>query len=65
MAGTLRKRSRRNIDDVGSNIDVPAVNKLDMDTPSSDIEIYAKEVLITLIKDNLPPTPNNCSLYFD
>jgi len=65
MAGTLRKRSRRNIDDVSSTVDVPAVDKLDMDTPSSDIEIYAKEVLITLIKDNLPPTPNNFSLYFD
>jgi len=37
----------------------------DMDNPSSDIEVYAKEVLGVLIQDNLPPTPNNYSLYFD
>jgi len=33
--------------------------------PTSDLEIYAKEVLNALISDNLPPTPNNFSLYFD
>jgi len=65
MAGTLRRRNRRNIDDVSSELDVPAMKSLDMETPSSDIEIYAKEVLNTLIADNLPPTPNNFSLYFD
>lgn len=31
----------------------------------SDIDIYAKEVLSALIKDALPPTPNNFTLYFD
>jgi diguanylate cyclase (GGDEF)-like protein len=36
-----------------------------MESPSSDIEIYSKEVLNALIADNLPPTPNNFSLYFD
>jgi len=36
-----------------------------MDNPSSDLEIYSKEVLSSLIADNLPPTPNNFSLYFD
>ncbi|HFB53307.1 MAG TPA: GGDEF domain-containing protein, partial [Sulfurimonas autotrophica] len=65
MAGTLRKKSRRNIDDTSSEVDVPVISALDMDNPSSDIEIYAKEVLNTLIADNLPPTPNNFSLYFD
>lgn len=67
MAGTLRKRSRRNLDETSSdNVTVPSVVKdLDMDSPSSDIETYAKEVLTTLIADNLPPTPNNFSLYFD
>ncbi|HZF69489.1 diguanylate cyclase [Sulfuricurvum sp.] len=33
--------------------------------PTSDLEIFAKEVLTALISDNLPPTPNNFSLYFD
>ncbi len=33
--------------------------------PTSDLEIFAKEVLNALINDNLPPTPNNFSLYFD
>ena len=66
MAGTLRKKSRRNIDDTSSEEKTtPAVNSFDIDNPSSDIEIYAKEVLNTLLTDNLPPTPNNFSLYFD
>ena len=65
MAGTLRKKSRRNIDETSSNVDMPVISALDMDSPSSDIEIYAKEVLNTLVADNLPPTPNNFSLYFD
>ena len=66
MAGTLRrKKSRRNIDEPGSDVDMPVISALDMDSPSSDIEIYAKEVLNALIADNLPPTPNNFSLYFD
>jgi len=68
MAGTLRSRNRRNIDDT-PNDEAPQRNQniaaLNMDNPSSDIEIYAKEVLHSLIADNLPPTPNNFSLYFD
>ena len=64
MAGTLRSRSRRNLntDNLESS---PSANPLDIDNPSSDIEEYSKEVLASLIKDNLPPTPNNFSLYFD
>ena len=66
MAGTLRNRTRKNIDNAS---DVPAkpaeLEVLDLDAPTSDIEIYAKEVLHALIADNLPPTPNNFSLYFD
>jgi diguanylate cyclase (GGDEF)-like protein len=67
MAGTLRRRSRRNIDDAPSKPSkAPAqLEVLDLDAPTSDIEIYAKEVLHALISDNLPPTPNNFSLYFD
>ena len=68
MAGTLRSRNRRNIDDTMEETPkskAPAIEALSMDNPSSDIEIYAKEVLHALIADNLPPTPNNFSLYFD
>ena len=63
MAGSLRSRNRRDI-----NVDAspePTVAALDMDEPTSDLEIYSKEVLNALISDNLPPTPNNFSLYFD
>ena len=66
MAGTLKKKNRRNLDDVSSKAqDTPVIKSLDVDNASSDIEIYAKEVLSTLLADNLPPTPNNFSLYFD
>lgn len=63
MAGTLRSRNRRNITDEGARSSSEQL--LDMDAPTSDIEIYSKEVLNSLIEDNLPPTPNNFSLYFD
>jgi diguanylate cyclase (GGDEF)-like protein len=33
--------------------------------PTSDLEIYSKEVLTALVHDNLPPTPSNFSMYFD
>jgi len=66
MAGTLRKKSRRDLDDTSSETrNEPADDVFATDNPSSDIEIYAKEVLNTLLEDNLPPTPNNFSLYFD
>jgi diguanylate cyclase (GGDEF)-like protein len=62
MAGTLRSRARRNISKIKEE---PVVATLEMDVPTSDLEIYSKEVLSDLISDNLPPTPNNFSLYFD
>lgn len=69
MAGTLRSRNRRNLNtqDVSSSSASQSNSEslLDMDSQSSDVEIYSKEVLASLIKDNLPPTPNNFSLYFD
>jgi len=61
MAGSLRSRNRR---DIGSS-ESENVNALSKNEPSSDLEIYSKEVLNALILDNLPPTPNNFSLYFD
>jgi len=65
MAGSLTRKSRRNIDDVTNDERDPVVEPLDEKNILSDIEIYAKEVLDALIRDNIPPTPNNFSLYFD
>ncbi|MDD3060087.1 MAG: GGDEF domain-containing protein, partial [Sulfurimonas sp.] len=64
MSGTLRSRNRRDISEVSTPAN-STLKALDMDEPSSDLEIYAKEVLTALIADSLPPTPNNFSLYFD
>jgi len=61
MAGSLRSRNRRDVSETRE----PTSASLDMDEPTSDLEIYSKEVLGALITDNLPPTPNNFSLYFD
>ncbi len=61
MAESLRSRNRRSI----VSEEPESINSLNMDEPSSDLEIYSKEVLNALISDNLPPTPNNFSLYFD
>jgi len=65
MAGTLRSRNRRNINNTSTPAEPVGSPMLNMDEPSSDLEIYSKEVLNVLISDNLPPTPNNFSLYFD
>ena len=69
MAETLRGRKQKNIDETleqasKSNTSKPVIEDFKED-PSSEIEIYAKEVLNALILDNVPPTPNNFSLYFD
>lgn len=62
MAGIPRNRSsRRSVSGEKS----PTMASLEINDPTSDIEVYSKEVLETLIRDNLPPTPNNFSLYFD
>ena len=68
MAGSLRSRSRSRVgrrdapDDTETTFDE---NTSSVNEVSSDLEIYSKEVLKALIEDNLPPTPNNFSLYFD
>ena len=65
MAGSLRNRGRRDIrGNAPLNSDSSEESTSNAE-PSSDLEIYSKEVLQSLIKDNLPPTPNNFSLYFD
>jgi len=63
MAGTLRSRNRRNAKPDAA--EAASSDPLAMDSQDSDIEIYSKEVLSAIIADNLPPTPNNFSLYFD
>ncbi|WP_297441539.1 GGDEF domain-containing protein [Sulfurimonas sp.] len=66
MAGATRSRNRRNIDDTPKKTKgVPVIKALDSNSPSSEVELYAKEVLDALIADSLPPTPDNFSLYFD
>jgi diguanylate cyclase (GGDEF)-like protein len=67
MAGNLRKR--RDISSADSHTEVPSFGGMDTNSdlsePTSDLEMYSKEVLSQLIHDNLPPTPNNFTLYFD
>jgi diguanylate cyclase (GGDEF)-like protein len=72
MAGSIRKR--RDLSAVGGtapSTPSPAPGSgmqpsaTGFGEPASDLEVYAKEVLGALINDNLPPTPNNFSLYFD
>lgn len=66
MSGSLRSRKRRAIGDDSAEETTSIIgSSFGIDEPSSDIELYSKEVLNALIKDNLPPTPNNFSLYFD
>ena len=49
----------------GQSIQEGVLHVGSLSDPTSDLEIFSKEVLNTLISDNLPPTPNNFSLYFD
>ncbi len=67
MAGNLRKR--RDISAADSSSEVPTFggpsSASELSEPTSDLEMYSKEVLSQLIHDNLPPTPNNFGLYFD
>ncbi|NPA30094.1 MAG: diguanylate cyclase [Epsilonproteobacteria bacterium] len=37
----------------------------DLHEPTSDLEKYAQEVMATMIKDGVPPTPSNFDAYFD
>lgn len=71
MAGALKSIARRNIKSINTATDgaeplVPPPSSVSTQPePEGDLETYAREVLDTLIKDGLPPTPNNFSLYFD
>ena len=61
MSRTDKSKNRRDI----SNVETPSLETLDLDDSTDEAEIYAKEVLNTLIRDGLPVSPNNYSLYFD
>ena len=61
MAGALKSR-RRSTEDTTPSTEIRSKK---MSEPEGDLEAYSKEVLAALIKDGLPPTPSNFSLYFD
>ncbi|HIC44278.1 MAG TPA: diguanylate cyclase [Sulfurimonas sp.] len=68
MASNLRKRrdiSAIDSETINPSFDGSGDSSLAMSESSSDLEMYSKEVLSQLIQDNLPPTPNNFTLYFD
>lgn len=64
MSGALRSKTRRSTADT-----IPKSTLTDKinteNEPEGELEAYSKEVLSILMKDGLPPTPNNFSLYFD
>lgn len=62
MSGALRSRRRSTTDAKPS---AAVTDKEIMHEPEGELEAYSKEVLNALMKDGLPPTPNNFSLYFD
>jgi diguanylate cyclase (GGDEF)-like protein len=59
--GDLKRIQRQKSAEEG----IPTISAGSLSDPTSDLEIFAKEVLTALISDNLPPTPNNFALYFD
>lgn len=61
MSEVLRNRTRRSVKDIDSSLG----DERDLTQEEGDLELYSKEVLQELLKDGLPPTPNNFSLYFD
>ncbi len=67
MPPVFRGKSRRNIAAVESDeeLTLEEEQSAQKEERDADLEQYAKEVLAALIRDNLPPTPNNFSLYFD
>ncbi|MDQ1244678.1 MAG: hypothetical protein QG565_1018 [Campylobacterota bacterium] len=63
MSGALRSRVNR--DPVAAKPSAAITERSLEFEPEGDLEAYSKEVLDALMKDGLPPTPNNFSLYFD
>ena len=69
MPPALRGKSRRKIspetDEGELSLEESPSTVSDNSDGDADLDNYAKEVVAAIIKDNLPPTPNNYSLYFD
>jgi diguanylate cyclase (GGDEF)-like protein len=68
MPPALRAKGRRKISSVESNDEELTLHEHSSGgghSGNEDLDNFAKEVVSELIKDNLPPTPNNYSLYFD
>ncbi len=75
MPPALRGKRRRNISQEAIDDEELALGEADdesrsemtnaYDEDDAELDNYAREVLDAIIKDNLPPTPNNYSLYFD
>lgn len=64
MSGALRSKTRRSTTDATPTSAVTDKITTEIE-PEGELEVYSKEVLNALMKDGLPPTPNNFSLYFD
>ncbi|NPA65633.1 MAG: GGDEF domain-containing protein [Epsilonproteobacteria bacterium] len=64
MPPALRGKSRRKISSKEIS-DVDLILDEGNKNQSSDLDQFAKTVLQRIIDDDLPPTPNNYSLYFD
>ncbi|MDD5401090.1 MAG: GGDEF domain-containing protein [Sulfurimonas sp.] len=63
MSGSLKNKMRHSVTDAAPTSVVR--DKVVEEEPESELDAYSKEVLSALMKDSLPPTPNNFSLYFD
>ncbi len=66
MAGTIKSKVRNDIGAKQKTQKKASSKAAGVEaSPASELELYSQEVLDNLIADNLPPTPNNFSLYFD
>jgi diguanylate cyclase (GGDEF)-like protein len=68
MPPSLRGKGRRKISSanaIDEELTLDEEVKESGNSANEDLDNFAKEVVHQLIKDNLPPTPNNYSLYFD
>lgn len=61
----LKKQRQASLAKTATPLEAPVITTSALNDPTSDLEIFAKEVLNALANDNLPPTPNNFALYFD
>jgi len=62
MSGALKSKMRHSVTDATPTSAVRDKTEIE---PESELDAYSKEVLSALMRDGLPTTPNNFSLYFD